>query len=227
MEEIEFGKNTLKLISDIKDRGINRFSVIMRHSARYYDRENPRTEPFQGLTEEGKGYSYNLGKGLPQDLTIRLFSSTFGRCIETAYLIDKGFTSIGGSTINNTINIKLAPSYVKEPQSLLEIMQEERPDFVRYWFDGNISKDIIETRDDAAMGIAGFLADELKDLPENHINVTISHDWNMYLIKESFLRLKHEDAGDVEYLEGAVVYQENDKMYLAHHQCEPEVLELS
>ncbi len=227
MEENEFGKNTLKLIGDLKDRGINRFSVIMRHSARYYDRANPRTEPFQGLTEEGKEYSYDLGKRIPQDLTIRLFSSTFGRCIETAYLIDKGFTSIGGSTINNTINIKLAPSYVKEPVTLVKIMQEDIPDFVRYWFEGNISTDIIERRDDAARGIVGFLADELKELPENHINITISHDWNMYLIKESFLGLKHEDAGNVEYLEGAVIYEENEKIYMAHHQCEPGILELS
>ncbi len=227
MEENEFGKNTLKLISDLKERGINRFSVIMRHSARHYDLENPRTEPFQGLTEEGKEYSYDLGKRIPQDLTIRLFSSTFGRCIETAYLIDKGFTSVGGSAINNNINIKLAPSYVKEPQLLLKIMQEGIPDFIRYWFEGNISTDIIDRRDNAAKEIVAFLTTELKELPENHINLTISHDWNMYLIKESFLGLKHEDTGNVEYLEGAVIYEENDQMYIAHHQCEPEVLNVN
>ncbi|MBU3915770.1 histidine phosphatase family protein [bacterium] len=227
MEENNFGRNTLKLISDLKERGINRFSVIMRHSARHYDRENPQTEPFQGLTEEGKEYAYNLGKGIPRDLTIRLFSSTFGRCIETAYLIDKGFTAMGGSTINNTINIKLAPSYVKKPYSLAKIMREEIPDFVRYWFEGNISTDIIDSMDNAAIEIVGFLVDELKELPENHVNITISHDWNMYLIKEHFLDLKHEAAGKVEYLEGAVIYKENDKVYMAHHQCEPGILELS
>jgi len=51
-----------------------------------------RKEPFMGLTDVGKSFALELGKSLPAKLMPRLFSSTFGRCIETAYLIDKGYT---------------------------------------------------------------------------------------------------------------------------------------
>ncbi len=224
MTQNEFGTQTLTLIKDLQAKGITKMSVMMRHSARYYDRGNPGKEPFLGLTEEGKQYSYDFGKRLPRGLTIKPFSSTYGRCIETAYLIDKGYTAQGGSTVNNRVDAILSPSYVKKPFQLGKVMQKEATDFIRFWFDGNIPEEIIEVPEKAAWNIVDFLAANLTDLSDNQVSLSVSHDWNMYLVKEQCMGLVHEEVGGVEYLESVVVYEEDNQRYLANHQCDPVTL---
>ncbi|MCG8337825.1 MAG: histidine phosphatase family protein [Proteobacteria bacterium] len=221
MNDIEFGKSTRDLIKSLADRGINRMSVMMRHSARHYNWEQPREEPFLLLTEEGKEYSYNLGKSLVPGFTIKFYSSVVGRCIETAYLIDKGYVSQGGKTDHNMMEPYLSPSYVKKPFELIKVLQETSPNFIRQWFDGEISAEIIDPPRGAAQDIIGMLESKLEYLPENHINMGISHDWNLYLVKEYIMGLRHEDVGRVAYLEGLIVYQEQGKTFVVNHQSEP------
>jgi len=219
MIELEYGKTTLELIQGLIDQGINKISIIMRHSARHYDWKHPETEPFMMLTEEGKEYAFNLGKALPPGLTLRLYSSHIGRCIETAYLIDKGYVFQNGKTVHNKPADHLAPSYVKKPFELVKIMQENYPDFVRFWFNENISTDIIDPPQKAAQTIIQMLSSQLDNLPDNHINIGVSHDWNLYLVKEQIMGLKHEEVGKVDYLEGVALYQNEGQTYIANHQC--------
>ncbi len=221
MTDKEYGKSTKDLIQNLTDRGITKMSVMIRHSARHYDSENPQNEPFLLLTEEGKEFSYNLGKSLPPDYTLRFYSSMMGRCIETAYLIDKGYVAQNGLTEHNKMEPFLAPSYVKKPFELMKVLQKTSPNFIRHWFAGKISSDIIDPSQPAAQFIVEMLVEKLKDLPDNHINMGVSHDWNLYLVKEHVMGLKHENVGKVEYLEGLVVYQEKGKMYVVNHQCDP------
>ncbi len=218
MTELEYGQSTLDLIKTLINEGINRFSVIQRHSARYYDREHPEMEPFLVLTEEGKQYAYELGKSLPVGLEVNLFSSAFGRCIETAFMIDKGYTSRGGRTRSNIVEKLLSPSYVKKPFELATCLQEPHEDFVRAWFDGKISSDIIEPPEIAAKKIVQLLVDRLEVLPENSVDINVTHDWNVYLIKEQIMGLRHEDVGRVAYLEGLVVYESSGQLYIRNHQ---------
>ncbi len=221
MNDIEFGKPVRDIIRNLSDRGIKKMSVMMRHSARHYNWEQPKEEPFLMLTEEGKEFAYNLGKTLPPGFTLKFYSSVVGRCIETAYLIDKGYVSQGGITDHNMMEPCLSPSYVKKPFELMKILQETSPNFIRQWFNGEISAEIIAPPQGAAHNIINMLESKLENLPENHINLGISHDWNLYLVKEYIMGLKHEDVGRVAYLEGLIVYREQGKTYVVNHQCKP------
>jgi len=177
------------------------------------------------LTDEGKELSFDLGKSLPEKMTARLFSSAFGRCIETAYLIDKGYVSRGGQTVSNSVEALLSPYYVKKPFELAALMGNKPPDFIRYWFDGCISKDIIGDPKEVAREILSFPVKKVEGAAKNRIDIGVTHDWNMYLIKEYCMGLRHEEVGKVDYLEGVVIYRENGCVYIANHQCDPIKLE--
>ena len=50
MDKVPFGTSTTNTIKELLNQGINRISVIIRHSARNYDKENPEREAFMTLT---------------------------------------------------------------------------------------------------------------------------------------------------------------------------------
>ncbi len=76
-------RQTVETINNLLDDGVQKISVIIRHSDRFFPKE-ARMEPFMGLTDAGKSFALELGKSLPSNPVPKLFSSTFGRCIETA-----------------------------------------------------------------------------------------------------------------------------------------------
>ncbi len=221
MTDPDYGINTIQTIKKLHKDGINRFSVIMRHSARHYDTDI-NMEPFMGLTEEGKEVSLQVGANLPDGFNVRLFSSYIGRCIETAYLIDKGYSRKNGKTETNRQVKDISPFYINDFQKAIDlIIKQDTPTFIRNWIDGKISTDIIQDAKKTAEKMFACMVDRLKQTRENSIDIFISHDWNMYLIKEFGLGLAHEEYGLIEYLEGVVVYTKNGEMYIANHQTEP------
>lgn len=223
----DIGLQTLDTIQRLHAKGIRKIGVIMRHSERHYDPDNPVREPFMNLTENGKDMSFKFGEQLPSQMCVRSFSSFIGRCIETAYLIDKGYMSKGGKTKSNTVAIFLSPFYAKNPAEILKTFLESGSShFIRAWLNGDYSSEIIDDPEDSARKMVTFAKEQLNQSIENHIDISVTHDWNLYLIKEVFLGLKHEDAGKIEYLEGVVLYKENDIIFIANHQAEPRVLEV-
>lgn len=218
MSELVYGGATVEVIKNLVDRGIKKMSVMMRHSARQYDPKHPEREPFMLLTEEGKEFAFQMGKALPTGFTIHFFSSFVARCIETAYLLDKGYTTNQGLTVHNQADKYFSPSYIKKHFDLLPIMEEQSSNFIRYWFEGNISPEIIDPLDVAATDIVNMLKTRLSEAPDGQINLGVTHDWNIYPVKEHFMGLKHEDIGKIEYLEGVVVYEEQGQTYIVNHQ---------
>ena len=218
-----FGVETIKIINALDKNNVKKMTIIMRHSAKRYDETNPAIEPFMGLTGEGKEMARQFGKRLPSGKTLRLFSSSAGRCIETAYLIDKEYTACGGKTVDNKLSGMLAPFYVKNSPSLADASNPDG-DFLRQWFDGNFPADAIENAGTAARKLAGFLTEQMLASKENDLGIHITHDWSIYLIKECILGLKHEEYGMVDFMEGIVIYAENDAPYITSHQCVPRPL---
>ncbi|MBW1848699.1 MAG: histidine phosphatase family protein [Deltaproteobacteria bacterium] len=223
----DIGGQTLDTILRLHQQGIKKIAAIMRHSERHYDNDNPIREPFMSLTEPGKDFSIKFGGKLPSGVMVRAFSSFLGRCIETAYLIDKGYTAKGGKTESNTVELFLSPFYAKDPVEIVKTFVETGSlSFIRSWLDGDFSSELIDNPVDSAQKIVGFAKEKLTESLEDHIDIFVSHDWNLYLVKEVFLGLKHEDYGNVEYLEGVVLYAQNGNIYITNHQAEPRILEL-
>ncbi len=218
MTQKNFGDNTIQLIKSLHKDGINKFSVIMRHSARHYNKDITM-EPFQGLTDAGKELALRLGTNLPAGLHLRLFSSYIGRCIETAYLIDKGYTNKGGRTESPLLLNAISPSYIVDFKKAIEvILKMDTPRFIRSWIEGDLSPEVIQDTESVTTSMLSCIIDSLEDTHRDSIDIFITHDWNMYLLKELRLGLRHEQFGEVDYLEGVIIFKKNDCNYIVNHQ---------
>lgn len=215
-------RHTSELVRNLLARGIDRISLVIRHSDRHYT-DNPRLEPFMGLSDSGKAYAFDLGKSFPLDLTPVLFSSHFGRCIETAYLIDKGFTSVTGKQLpNNTLNTVLTPFYVKDISSVMKIMTKTgSTQFIRNWFDKTIDESIMLDPEVTAGRITDFMVSNLKELRPGQAAVCVTHDWNLFPIKQFTLGLSREDSLDAGYLDAVAFFEKDDQVFAAARQFDP------
>ncbi|MDD9304311.1 MAG: histidine phosphatase family protein [Desulfobacter sp.] len=215
-------QQTIDTLTALLDRGVKKMSVILRHSDRYYPKD-ARMEPFMGLTDPGKSYALDLGRALPDHITPQLFSSHFGRCIETAYLIDKGFTLSHGSLLDHVITQDtLAPFYINDIEQALGLMQDcGSQQFIRNWFDNTIDQTIMEPPEKTADILTAYMIQRLSELETGQVAFCVSHDWNIFPIKEFKLGLAHEGAGDVGYLDGVIFFEENGQVYAETFQTDP------
>ena len=213
---------TLSLIRELNNRGISRMSVAMRHSARHYD-EDVTMEPFMCLTGKGRSMAMAMGEGLPENATLQFFSSYIGRCIETAYLIDKGFVGkAGGVTVDNRVAMDMSPFYVKNMKKTVEMLLDVgTPAFMRHWMDGAIDDSLLMHAGKSAERMLKFMAGSVAEAERNTLLISVTHDWNIYLLKEYALDLHHETYGPIEFLEGVVVFEDGGKFYAMNHQKGP------
>ncbi len=214
---------TLAIIQQLLGRGITRIAAIVRHSERFYSTK-PGSEPFMGLTPAGMQSAMEMGQSLPASPLPRLHSSLFGRCIETAYLIDKGFSRKHGVHLaHNQSHELLAPFYIKNVEKALVLLEKNGAQaYIRNWFDNRINREIMENPTATAAALTTFMLDRIADLKENEIAVCVSHDWNIFPLKEFVLGLTHEDAGDVGYLDGVVFFEQNGQAFATSFQTDPQ-----
>jgi broad specificity phosphatase PhoE len=212
-ENKSYGFETAQLVDHLCQKGISKKLVVMRHSARHYDLDNPLREPFLGLTTEGKAFSYRWGKELPWGLHLHFFSSFISRCIETAYLIDKGYVASGGTTEHTIIENSLGPYYVRDAAKLLGNYLRVS-NFFADWFGGHIPEKIIDHPRRIAQRMRNFCKERLSLPDEGTMNICITHDWNVYVLIEAFFGLSPEAYGKVKYLDGIVVFKDRDRSYI-------------
>lgn len=218
MGEEALGRATVEVVRRLRDEGITNQVLLMRHSARHYSGD-PRLEPFMGLTESGKQAALAFGRGLGAAVPVTPCSSYIGRCIETAYLLQRG--SGCRQERLNTLEAALSPFYVKDFEQTLElILAHDLEGFIRRWIDGVFPETVMTPAFDAASEMLRFAADRLAgDAPT--LTVAVTHDWNLFAIKEFALTLPHETWGKVAYLEGVVLFRDGDRLMAVNHQRPP------
>jgi hypothetical protein len=95
--------------------------------------------------------------------------------------------------------------------------------FLRNWFEGQYSPDLADHAAKSAQALLNALVGLLQEPAIG--NICISHDWNLFLIKEFFLGLRPEDNDYIQYLEGIVIYKFNDNYYIGSN--DPQVDRIS
>ncbi|MCK5163543.1 MAG: histidine phosphatase family protein [Desulfobacula sp.] len=218
-------KQTIDTINHLLDDGIEKISVLIRHSDRFFTQDS-KLEPFMGLTDKGKDFAFDFGASMRPDPLPKFTSSFMGRCIETAFLIDKGFTKKNSRVIDhNLLNDMLSPFYVKDVEKAIPCIEEQGNDlFLRNWFDNRIDKSIMENPKKASDLLTQFMIEQIQKLRDNQIAICVSHDWNIFPLKEFKLGLKHETAGDVGYLDGVVFFEKKNQYYITNYQTSPVLL---
>ncbi|MBW2654582.1 MAG: histidine phosphatase family protein [Deltaproteobacteria bacterium] len=218
-------KQTIDTINHLLDNGITKISALIRHSDRFFTKD-PKLEPFMGLTDTGKAAAVNFGAAIQSTLLPKLTSSFIGRCIETAYLIDKGYTRKHDRIIDhNALSDMLSPFYVKDPQKAIPYIENQgNAVFLRNWFDNRFDESIMENPERTSDFLSKFMIEQIKNLKENQIAICISHDWNIYPLKEFKLGLKLETAGDVGYFDGVIFFEKDHQYYITNYQTSPVLL---
>ena len=217
MNEKKLGWETAEVVRRLQGEGVSSMVLLMRHSARHYS-EDPHMEPFMGLTPEGQAASVALGEAMPAELPIRTFSSYIGRCIETAYLVREGAGTASGL---HGMEEPLSPFYVNDfPRIIEEILKHDLFSFIRTWCDGGFSTEIIDSARSAAETMTEYAASLLDD-GFNGLTLGVTHDWNIFALKEFCLSLPHETWGKVVYLEGVVFYRKAGRLMAICHQGGP------
>jgi len=218
-------EQTINTINTILDQGADKISVLIRHSDRFFSKEI-KLEPFMGLTERGRNFAFEFGLQLRSNPIPRLCSSFIGRCIETAYLIDKGFTKQNSITLDhNYLTDILGPLFVKDVEKAIKLAQNQETNlFLREWFDKRIDESIMEDPEKTSDNLSEFMVDQIKSLKNNQIALCISHDWSIFPIKEFKMNLKHETSGDVGYLDGLIFFEKDNKYYITNYQSDPILL---
>ncbi len=216
-------EQTVNVINNLLNQGITKISVLLRHSERFFSKD-PLKEPFMGLTDKGKKYAFDLGTQLCSGLVPVLYSSSIGRCIETAYLIDKGFSAVHNNlaTDHNRLDDRLTPFYIRDMVKAVHMVQKTGVNnFLRSWFDSAIDEAVMDNPADTADIMCRFMIERIMNLHENQICLCISHDWNIFPVREFKMGLKHETAGDVDYLDGVVFFEKEHQYFLTDNNTDP------
>ncbi len=215
-------EQTINTLNQLLDNGISKCSLLIRHSERFFT-DNAHLEPFMGLTPNGKSVAFDFGQTLRAMPAVYLNSSFFGRCIETAYLIDKGYSKVHGAVLeHNNTDPTLAPFYIKDIEQAIGMVEAQGSDlFLRNWFDHKIDQTIMEDPEQASDQLCEFMVEQIKKLPENAISICVSHDWNIFPLKEFKMGITHEGSGDVGYLDGLIFFEQNEQYHITSFQSDP------
>ena len=212
------GETTLQLINDLVDEGIEHIVLLMRHSAREY--EPGRHDLLNPLTDEGRGLARQLGGAIPKSLTLRGFTSPAERCVETAALIMEAHKEGGGLTMRNRVVEALGVFYVLDQMKMYMAMQAagSMVSFQQEWFSGNVSPDILMPADTSAEIIARLVLEKLKEKPDHpQLDLMVSHDFTIYLLKDRLLGQNSTRYPDVIYLDGIAVFERDGKAFIQSH----------
>ena len=219
------GENTLKLVNDLFNQGTEHIILLMRHSAREY--EPGRHDLLNPLTEEGRMLAKDLGRKLPKSVIIRGYTSPAERCVDTAEQIMAGHKENGGQVMRNRVVEALGVFYVLDQMKMFMAMQAAGGlvGFQRQWFSGEVSPDILMPADLSANVIAGLAKEKLKEkLSEPRVDLMVSHDFTLYLLKHQLLGQDSERYPDVIYLDGIAIFERDGRTYIqSHHEAAVEL----
>jgi len=184
-------------------------AVIVRHAARH-PIEDIRRSLEVGLTEQGMEDAERFGRSL-RGYRLRLFHSPAVRCRETAEAIRRGAEAAGALVSLVSPEPALCAPYLKDDACLAEASRLGKG-FIRAWFDGQFPERWICRPSVAADMVLGPVLARLSEPGgEGRLDIHVSHDWEISLLREELLGVRHEEAGWPAYLDGITLSWEVDE----------------
>ena len=210
-----YGTATLAMLQQILDRGVDHVALIMRHSAREFDPDRHDLE--NPLTDEGRTLAREWGRTLPKELILRGYTSPAERCVETAELILEGHRSGGGEVSRSRAVEGLGVFYVLDQMKMYRAMQMSSGNsaFLDRWFAGELDKDILIPSDLAARLVAHVVTEKLnRPLSSPQLDLLVSHDMTLYVLRDRLLGQSSEAFGNVEFLDALAFYREGGEIMM-------------
>lgn len=197
------GSEVLAVLNAL-DRG-QPCAVIVRHAARH-PIEDIRKSLEIGLTEQGHRDARRFGRSLEGFRRVRVFHSPAVRCQETAEAMMAGLEGNGTVLCGAVAEPALCAPYLMDEACLSDATLLGRG-FIRAWFEGRLPEGAILPPPRAAdMVLAPIVARLSEPGGEGRLDVHVSHDWEICLLREQLLGIRYEEAGWPPYLDGIVFH---------------------
>jgi len=220
-----YGNETVKSIQKWSPSA--HVAVLMRHS------ERPQIHSVRGndelpLTPSGVEAAMEFGRGLTSCVLLRTFSSPALRCRQTANAIAEGAASIGINTKNLGVHPELGGFFIVNRDQALDKADELEAlrgtptfsNFVRFWFSGEIPEDVVQPMELAVYNQLGFLKEHLRtERRPGVVDIHVSHDWNVMLLREGIFGVRMEEVGIPQYLDGVLVFHKNGKLHASYREA--------
>ena len=216
-----YGDATLEQVEAMADDGCNHMVLLMRHSAREFNAAVHDLE--NRLTDEGRELSRRLGRKLPKAYTLRGYASPAERCVDTAQLCLDGHAAEGGSVTRVRPVEGLGVFYVLDQMKMYRVMRDigTLQQFVSAWSESTIPEDALIPAQNAAQILMRVVTEKLNQpVAEKQIDVCVSHDLSLYLVRDRLLR-ESPEQGPVEFLDALVAFRRDDRVWLQSARTTP------
>lgn len=215
----DFGDASARMTRAIFGEGVERGVLLMRHSAREYrrdvhDLENP-------LTAEGRSLAARFGASLP-DVNLRGYSSPVMRCRETGALaIEASAAAQRGGVISKVRDIEaFGVFYALDQIRMWKGLRKSDglADYVGQWFAGKVPQSAM-MRPQRAVGMVLEVMLEKLTAPAiqagtPQLDLCVTHDMTIFTMREG-VGLEPVTGPDVRFMDGLLMYEQDDKVFLA------------
>ncbi|MFO7619358.1 MAG: phosphoglycerate mutase family protein [Thermoplasmata archaeon] len=189
-----------------------RSAIVIRHAQRC-ELTGPQSYWTCGLTARGQEQAHEFGRKVAGNFPgYRIFHSPVKRCEQTALALSQ---ELGGVPISPEKGLGL--SYLRVPVNEGFAEADSHDDFIRAWFSGLVPPEIFMPLDEARDVQLGYLRSKLAEAPGNTLDIHVTHDWNINVLREGIFGIRHEDAGWPNFLSG-LLFSEDGCGLAAHIQ---------
>ena len=212
-----FGHSTIDLINGVFDQGVDRAVVLMRHSARTFDRSI--NDLLNNLTDHGRSLCRTFGERLPKDIHVRGYASPPQRCMETAEISIASHVENGGEGGRTRPVEALGVFYGLDQQKMWKGLSasDGLQDYVGQWFDGNVAIDAMMPAPLAVNLLMQVLHTKLDTPMEGRsLDLCVTHDMTVYTMRHG-LGLEPVSGPEVEFLDGLVLFEKNGERFVRSH----------
>ncbi len=192
-----------ELLATLSTLSANRAAAVLRHAARH-PIVDPRAPLAAELTEAGHRDAEAFGASIQDFDRVRLFHSPVKRCQQTAESIASGAARAGLSVELVGGRPELGVAYILDQVETGRLSGLHGEHFVRLWFTGQVTDNLILPPAGIAKRKLAFLREKLSEPATGgrRLDLHISHDWNVIILRELLLGVRHEEAGWAPFLDG-------------------------
>lgn len=187
--------------------------LFIRHAQRY-PINSAATPDEVTLTPAGEVAARAFGERLPLTRRLRVYHSPIGRCRVTAERMAEGFTAAGGQTTFGGALAELCGSFVVDKPGMDTLTQQygglAGADFIRHWFDGRFNPAVIAPCHVTAENHRRLAEAVIADADPDTLTMLVTHDWDILTLRETFLKVRHEEVGWVDFLDGVAMARDGD-----------------
>jgi len=181
----------------------DRVVLVIRHAEREPIPDPLRPELAE-LTPAGMQSARELGTRLGDFQELRFFHSPVKRCRQTAECIAEGARSLGLAVVEPLPIVSLGLGYIRAMQEVAELTRIHGEGFTRLWLSGSIDSRHMQEPAELSTRMRGHMEEQLAHSSPagRRLDVHVTHDWNLLVLREVNLGLRHEEIGWVDFLDG-------------------------